>query len=65
MSSFKGVNELSLSEFSLFGSACLNFIRARARAELKGRAKNPRAQAHNKSSRAEPIRELALIFNLI
>jgi hypothetical protein len=46
--------------FSCLGSAYLNFTRA----ELKDKPKN-RARAHSKSSQTEPVRELALIFNLI
>jgi hypothetical protein len=50
--------------FPYLGSACLNFTRAQAKLkdELKNRAQ---AQAHNKSSRAELVCELTLIFNLI
>jgi hypothetical protein len=52
--------------FPYLGSACLNFIRAQARTELKDEPKNrARAQTYNKSSRAKPTRKLALIFNLI
>ena len=50
--------------FPSLGLTCLNFTRARA--ELKDVSKNrARTQAHNKSSQAELVRELALIFNLI
>jgi hypothetical protein len=48
--------------FPCMGLACLNFTRVRA--ELKDEPNN-QARIHNKSSQAEPVHELALIFYFI
>ena len=61
---FRDVNEPSLSELLLFGLGLFKFYSSSARAELKDEPKNW-ARAHNKSSQAELVCKLALIFNFI
>jgi hypothetical protein len=52
--------------FLCLASTCLNFTRTRTQVVLKDELKNEaRARAHNKSSRTEPVCELALIFYFI